>query len=98
MAQTFHFFDLIAISLAAPSVAFMVWVFWNLTLQIKREVRTKVVPPETTWAAQTASNREPTRERAFVGTEGCLLTPDRLSAISRPGAATFERRFASRVR
>lgn len=98
MAQTFHFFDLIAISFAAPSLAFMVWVFWNLTLQIKREVRTKVVPPETTWPAQTADNRESTQGRVFVGSESCLLTADPLSAISRPGVATFERRFASRVR
>jgi hypothetical protein len=76
MAHTFHLFDLIAILLAAASAVFMIWVFWNLTLQIRRDVRTRVAPPETTWTAQTADTREST---------------------ARPGAETFERRFASRI-
>jgi hypothetical protein len=82
MAHTFHVFDLTAILLAAASAVFMIWVFWNLTLQIRREVRTRVAPPETTWTAQTEEDREST---------------SRPKAGSRSGAETFERRFAPRV-
>lgn len=97
MAHTFHLFDLIAILLTAASVAFMVWVFWNLTLQIRREVRTRVAPADTPWSALTAEDRESTRDRVSAGAEALLRAPDAAPATSRPPAGTFERRFASRV-
>jgi hypothetical protein len=97
MAHTFHLFDLIAILLTAASVAFMVWVFWNLTLQIRREVRTRVAPPETTRTELTAEDRESRKQRVSAGAETLLRAPDAASATSRPPVGTFERRFTSRV-
>jgi hypothetical protein len=97
MAHAFYLFDLIAVLLAAASVGFMLWVFWNLTLQIKRQVRTRVTPPETTWTAQQAEDREITRGEAFADSEARIWTSDAVSAMPQPRAETFKRRFASRV-
>jgi hypothetical protein len=97
MAHAFYLFDLIAVVLAAASVGFMVWVFCNLTLQIKRQVRTRVAPPETTWTAPQAEHPEGTRRGAFAGSEARIWTPEAVSAMTQPRAETFERRFGSRV-
>jgi hypothetical protein len=98
MAYTFHLLDLLSILLAAPAVAFMAWVFWNLTVQIRHEVRTRVTPPEATWTPEPVDDRQTVKGRVFDGTEAHLWTPDQVSAITRRGKVeTSERRFASRT-
>ena len=98
MAYTFHLLDLLFVVLAASSLAFMVWVFWSISLLIRREVRTRVVPSETIRTPEPINDRETAKERVFRSAEAQLWTPDAVSAISRrPKVETFERRFASRV-
>jgi hypothetical protein len=57
------------ILLAALAVAFMIWVFWSLSQQIRAEVRSRGSKPQTLSEGERCSEAEIKRGTLFVSAE-----------------------------
>ena len=98
MRYAFDFDYLMILLLAGSAVAFMIWVFWNVSREIRGEVRTKASRPRATGEPESIADDENTKESAVVSAREREQSQKAVPENSRrPEAGTSERRLTLRI-